>query len=287
MSLINNHNNIAVLITCYNRIDSTIRCLKCLFDQKDINFKFKLDVFLVDDGSSDDTSHFVKKKFPQVNIIIGNGNLYWNRGMRLAWETALLKKQYNYFLWLNNDTFLFKNSICKLLDDYNFAINISNTESIITGACRKEKVNEFSYGGRNEKGIIIPNKSLQKCYYINGNVVLVPWKIYTKINILSNNYTHAFGDIDYGLRAINSGFFCYTTREYIATCEPNYTIQIWCNSQFHLIERWKNFISPKGLNIKEYIYFRKKFWKFKWILYTITAFAKFLFPNIYAIIKRI
>ena len=43
--------NIAVLITCHNRIQETQACLKSLFNQKKIE-NINLKVFLVDDGSA-------------------------------------------------------------------------------------------------------------------------------------------------------------------------------------------------------------------------------------------
>ena len=56
---------------------------------------------------------------------------------------------------------------------------------------------------------------------IKGNLVLIPRVIYKQIGILSNDYTHALGDNDYGLRAIKNGFSCYTTKKFLATCPPN------------------------------------------------------------------
>lgn len=76
---------IAVLMTCYNRVETTLRCLRLLFEQKG---DFDVSVFLVDDGSSDKTGERVKANFPQVNAIKGTGALYWCKGMNLAWRTA-------------------------------------------------------------------------------------------------------------------------------------------------------------------------------------------------------
>ena len=45
---------IAVLITCFNRIDKTINCLDSLYNSKSID-DYLIDVYLVDDGSTDGT----------------------------------------------------------------------------------------------------------------------------------------------------------------------------------------------------------------------------------------
>ena len=70
---------IAVLITCHNRKDTTLSCLGRLFSiRKDI------DVYCVDDNSTDGTADAIRENFPQVNLIRGDGNLFWCRGMRKA-----------------------------------------------------------------------------------------------------------------------------------------------------------------------------------------------------------
>ena len=48
--------SIAVLMTCYNRVETTLRCLHSLFNQtikQSDNQTISLDVWLVDDASTD------------------------------------------------------------------------------------------------------------------------------------------------------------------------------------------------------------------------------------------
>jgi GT2 family glycosyltransferase len=273
---------IAILITCHNRKEKTLKCLSHLYVQKGLNQNFQVELFLVDDRSTDGTSEAIQVQFPDVNIIQGNGNLFWNQGMRLAWQTAAASKNFDYYLWLNDDTYIDPNCITTILRDYKDAKEISGIDVLLVGACRKAAhLNEFSYGGRDEKGPVCPNQTLQQCRYINGNIVLVPIKIYLKLGILSNEYTHGIGDFDYGLRALQNGFRCLTTRDFIATCEPHSGVSGWCDPNLPLFKRWSLFHSPKGLNIKEYNLFRKKFWGEKWIFYTVKAYFKMLCPRVY------
>lgn len=278
---------IATLLTCHNRKEKTIQCLEALYKSHSRLENSDLDVFLVDDGSTDGTSDAVKSKFPEVSVIMGSGNLFWNQGMRLAWQTAAETKQYDFYFWLNDDTILDADGLFKLFEDYNEANNMERTEVIITGACRKAfGVDEFSYGGRNEDGPVIPNHNLQKCSYINGNAVLVPNDVYLKLGNLSDDYTHGMGDFDYGLRAIKNGFTCYTTKVFMATCAPNEGVAGWCNPKFSLQKRWSQFHSPRGLNIKEYNLFRKKFWGNKWLIFALKAYLKMLVPRLYQKVVR-
>lgn len=272
---------ISILIACHNRRQKTINCLSALF-KCGLPDTYQLEVFLVDDASTDGTFEAVRKDFPKVNVIVGNGNLFWNKAMRLAWETAAKTKDFDFYLWLNDDTILDSNALCILLETYEEIIANNNKAGVLCGACRAlYEINVFSYGGRTDSGPVIPNSKIQSCKYINGNIVLVPSEIFHKIGYLSPDYTHIMGDIDYGMRVLKNNFNCYTTKTFIATCPPNEGIPSWCNPQISLKRRWELLHSPKGLNIREYILFRKKFWKRKWILYTIQAYLKTIHPNLY------
>lgn len=89
--------SIAVLLTVHNRKEKTLHCLQDLFTQE-IPKGFQIDVYLTDDGCTDGTPKAVKMQYPQVNIVEGNGNLFWNRGMYTAWETAVKIKDYDFIL---------------------------------------------------------------------------------------------------------------------------------------------------------------------------------------------
>jgi GT2 family glycosyltransferase len=272
------NSKLATLITCHNRRQKTLNCLRALY-QSVLPVGYCMDLFLVDDGSTDGTGNAVKKEFPQVHIIQGSGQLYWNRGMHLAWQTAAQHQKYDFYLWLNDDTILDQHALNELLDCSNEALEKGNL-SIITGSCRRSKDDEtFTYGGRTEKRHVIPNGNLQACTYINGNAVLIPHLIFTKLGNLAPEYTHTMGDFDYGLRALQAGFSLFSTRCFIATCPQN-DKPAWCDPEVPLKKRWKSFHSPNGLNIKEYNTFRKKFCGSKWLIFTIKAYFKVLFPSI-------
>jgi len=279
---------LAVLITCFNRKEDTLSCIHSLSRSFENTSDFTMNIYLVDDGSTDGTSEAIAKSFPVVNLIQGTGNLFWNKGMRLAWQTAINSPtKYDYYIWLNDDTILDKNSLAELFLTYTKAVKKEGHEVIVTGACRmtNDEAN-FSYGGRDEKGPVIPNGKIQECKYINGNVVLVPSGVYHSIGILSPDYTHAMGDFDYGIRAINAGYKCYTTENFVATCPTNNGIPKWCNPETPIIKRLKLLYDPLGLNLPEYNTFRRKFWRIKWLVYAVKAHFKALSPTLYTIIKK-
>jgi GT2 family glycosyltransferase len=277
--------NIAILMTCHNRRENTLSCLTSIYNAS-LPLEYVLSVFLVDDGSTDGTSEFVNEQFPQVNIIKGDGNLFWNQGMRLAWSIAAGIEEYSFYLWLNDDTNIDKDALIELLECYNEGINRDKKPPIITGACRSSSlIQEFSFGGMTDNGPVIPCGVLQQCKYINGNVVLIPKEVYVKLGNLSPEYIHYFGDNDYGLRALREGFKCYTTKKYIAVCNQNGT-PAWCDPSTPLFQRFRILNSPKGLNLKEYMIYRKRFWGWRWIIDTIKVIIKTFIPGTYQFIVK-
>jgi GT2 family glycosyltransferase len=248
-----NKTHIAVLLTSHNRKEKTIECLKALY-QCILPNDFFFSVFMVDDGSSDGTSIAVAAVFPKVNIIQGNGNLYWNRGMHLAWKTAATSQDFDYYLWLNDDTNLVYNGIIELFE----IVKTASSPIIVCGAICNDR-NFFSYGLRLKNGNpILPTNLEQKGMFINGNCVLVPRHIYIQVGNLDSVFPHAIGDYDYGLRAIKNGFEILTTKSYIGICNQNEFLPIWCYSKTPLIKRIKNLYSPLGNSHPYYFFIYEK-----------------------------
>lgn len=240
----------AVLLTCHNRKDKTEKCLLNLFQQELPNGT-EFDVFLCDDGSSDGTSEMIKSTFPTVHVIKGNGSLYWNGGMNLAWKNALKFDTFDFFIWLNDDTFLLPKAILKIYE----AFNKLNEPGIITAACRIPGTAEFSYGGWSGFGPIKPNGVVQEVTLTSGNFVLIPSVVVDNIGSLSPKFTHYLGDFDYALRAIEAGFKCYTSAEYLAECHTN-PLPYWGDQKYNLKTRWKMLHDVKGQAFSEYTYFK-------------------------------
>jgi len=249
---------LAALITCHNRKINTINSLKNLYLQV-FRENTDLKVFLTDDGSTDGTSNAVREAFPNVYIINGSGALFWNGGMRLAWDTAMRMGRYDFFLWLNDDTVLKPDAIAGMV------ATAEKLQGVIIGSCHDADSGIWTYGGRTTpdgkkclSGIpVIPSDKAQPCQQINGNVVLVPKSVVEKIGILSERFTHAMGDFDYGFRALDAGIPLYVAPYYQATCSHN-PLSAWCNPSTPFRTRLALFNSPKGINFSEFMFFCRR-----------------------------
>lgn len=250
---------IAVLLTCHNRKEKTLQCLGNLYAQQGLEEDYTIEVFLVDDGSTDGTADAIQFQFPKVTIIPGDGNLYWNRGMYKAWETAANTKRFDYYLWLNDDTFLFKNAIIS-------SLNLDYSNAVIVGTTHSSLNQKPTYGGTSSetKSIIRPNGLFQKCYLINGNFLLISKGVYNIIGKLDPIFHHALGDFDYYFRGRKLGVEFYVAPEYVGICEDHITefkdsIPKWRSNSIPVMKRLKLLYQPQsGCVPKQFFIFKKR-----------------------------
>ena len=227
---------LAVLMTCHNRRNTTLACLPALY-QQDKNF----DVFLVDDGSSDGTADAVKSCYPEVNVIKGNGNLFWVGGMRLAFAEAL-KYSYDYYLWLNDDTLLEPDALSNLLNAHEILVQRGYSDSIVVGSVKDPATGKHTYGGAtrtkgwlsNKFKPVEPGKEFKLCDTMQGNIVLIPNSVAEKVGNLDSTFIHTMGDLDYGLRARRLGCHVWIAPGYMGTCSRNSICGSWADTNLPL-----------------------------------------------------
>lgn len=214
---------IAVLMTCHNRKAETLKSLAALYQQQGypaVNFT----VYLVDDGSLDGTATAVQEQYPQVIVLSGTGALYWNGGMRLAFEQAILQ-EHDFYLWLNDDTTLYPDAIARLLTTFDQLVQSCDREGIVSGATQDAQTNRLTSGGfrvmrpeflmRFE--LMAPQSAAIPCATISGNCVLIPRSIVQVLGNLNPYFSHFLGDLDYGLRARKLGYPIWIAPGYIGT----------------------------------------------------------------------
>jgi len=265
---------IAVLITVFNRKDKTLACLERLYATQKVE-GFCFDVWLTNDGCTDGTPEAVREQFPNVNIIDGDGNLYWNRGMYAAWQAAAKAYNYDYYLWLNDDTFVFPNLLQVLLD----AAKQTQEEAIIVGATCSTGHKTITYGGRQKGSIPKPEGKLVEVDCFNGNIVLIPRSVYNKVGNLDYYFTHSKGDFDYGMRACKLGIKIYQAGEILGECDEHPTIDKWCDPAVPLRQRWQMLHRPNGMPPKENFHLeRRHFGIIKASFHFVTVYTRCILP---------
>ncbi len=266
---------IAVLITVFNRRETTLSCLDNLFGQS-IPDGYAIDVYLTDDGCTDGTAEAVAERFPLVHIIQGDGNLYWNRGMYMAWDRAAGSRDYDYYLWLNDDTYVYDDMLKTLLE----LSSDKNDTAIITGAARSIDHTHSTYGGRMDDNTIPqPDGTPAKVCTMNGNIVLIPRHVFRTLGNLDYYFTHSKGDFDYGMRARKAGIGIYQAGKYLGECDEHPVLDKWCNPDVPFKERWKSLHRPNGMSPKEIFHFENRHYGFVIALFHwCTVYIRCIFP---------
>ena len=86
---------VSIIIPTYNRREDLDRCLSTVFKQR---FR-KKEVIIVDDGSSDDTVSYIKKKYHSIHLIANKEN----KGPNYCRNIGALKSNGEYLLFLDSD----------------------------------------------------------------------------------------------------------------------------------------------------------------------------------------
>jgi len=276
--------SIAVVMTCHNRRETTLKCLRSLYGQT-LPDSVVLETYLVDDGCSDGTDGAVREHFPAVRVLQGDGNLYWCGGMRMAWAEAM-KGDYNYYLWLNDDTILLENALQVLLKSSQQIHKQEGKEGIVVGSCRDAETGERTYGGSLCNGLPLePIACPQPCELMNGNIALIPHGVSKVVGNLSTEFAHTSADNDYGLRAIKAGFTLWVAPGYQGLCAAN-DHALWADPKVPIGERWASLHDPKGQPPYEIYIYARRHKGFLWPLDLVKLYLRVLFPRLYDKLKE-
>ena len=254
---------IAVIMTCHNRRETTVASLRSLAASVTQVNGLEYTVYLTDDGSSDGTQDAVSKLGLPVVMIQGTGDLFWNRGMVMAWRAAVENRSdHDGFLLLNDDTELDPGALPILLA---LSLRLGGS-AVVVGATRDPVTGDLTYGGVKRVSPWHPGRTSrlplsrepQDAEAFNANCVLVPKAVAQSIGILDPVFHHSMGDFDYGYRARKHGIRVVVAPGTVATCAANRVCATWRDSTQPLGRRLKLLSSPKGLPFRQWREFLKR-----------------------------
>jgi GT2 family glycosyltransferase len=281
--------SIAVLVACHNRRETTLSCIRRLHEQAGADGK--IEIFIFDDGSTDGTSDAILAEFKHINLLHGDGNYYWCGGMRMAFAAALAR-DFDFYLWLNDDTDLDGEALQRLLDVHKSVIASSPVGAIVVGSTRDPKSEKLSYGGwrglsrynRLSFAKVEPDRLKPlECDSMNGNCVLISRAVAQRVGNLDPVFTHGMGDLDYGLRARKRGCRIWIAPGFIGSCKQNTGKGLWSDSSAPLWDRWKRLLGPKGLPLNEWLTFTRRHAGWLWPLHWANPYLKFWVRSVAAV----
>ncbi len=284
---------LAVILACYNRSDKTIACLHALMKASKACFS-AVSVYVFDDGSTDGSGERIKSTFEQVTVLKGDGSYFWNGGMRVAFQAAM-ENDHDFYMWLNDDTTLKPNALEVFCESYRQAVARHNECSIITGSTQDFETSAFTYGGLVRKSLYAPlrfehvkpdDTVIKECETMNGNIVLIPKAVAKIVGNLDPAFTHSLGDFDYGLRAARQGAKIFIAPGYLGYCSKNAVEGSWRDTSLGLKKRLQRATSVKGLPIKEWKAFAKRYGGLLWPGYFLSPYVKIYLSEIAKVFKR-
>jgi GT2 family glycosyltransferase len=214
---------VAAVMAAYNRKKLTLACLRSLRAQQVPGVA--LDVCVLDDASSDGTSEAIAEQFPDAAVLHGDGELSWNGGMRRAFAAAIAG-DYDYYLWMNDDTSLDNGGLAVLLDTARQLRERGEEAVIIARPTRHPDTRELTYGGvvhphrrrplRSE--LVEPGDAPRPYDTTNGNATLISPAFVQRIGNIDPAFVQQMGDFDYGLRARAAGCSVWVAPGTVGTC---------------------------------------------------------------------
>lgn len=217
---------VEIVTPVYNRRELTLQCLRSL---SRIN-KNGLDVHIVvvDDGSTDGTSKAIEKDFPDVEIVKGDGNLWFTEGTNVGIRAAL-KYQPNYILMMNDDQVFDTNFLHFMVETAE-----SNPHSVVGSLLllwdTPHKLFQVSPRWETTSGgwrhwthqtiWTIPQKPW-KVDIIVGNCVLVPAEAINENGLMDSKRYPNFGDAEYTPRLRKKGWQLLIDPRARVFCQPN------------------------------------------------------------------
>ena len=253
---------IAVLMTTYNRLDYTKKCIETLITgNPEFDFRF----VITDDLSSDGTVEYLKKSLgDKVHLIEGTGSLFWNGGMRVSMGYALNalsadNDAFEYALLVNDDVEFYDRAIEKMITRLEnagasaVAGATRNSEGAMTYGCVLKTSDHFA-----KFKLLEPSKEVKQADTFNCNCVLIKSEVFFDVGMLDKNYRHSMGDYDYGMMIRRKGYIIINGEDYAGRCSDNDITGSWRDTSLSRKERIRKKESPKGLPAGDWFYFVKK-----------------------------
>ena len=287
---------VSIIIPVHNRINITKQGLSSLTDSLNhckggcVNVKFE--IIVVDDGSTDGSGDWIKRNYPFIHVVYGDGDLWWsgsvNRGVKYALD--FLGTDY-VLLW--NDDLITDKEYFKILSE--FLVQIDPVDYILgSRVCyESDKDRTWSVGGYFSKWTgekftirnVKETKGILDCHWQPGMGTLVPKYVMIEKDIWwdEKRYPQYYGDSDFTLKCLEKGIQIKTNLELVIYNRTEYTgdrdnasfidfvVSLFSIRSFYEIKRNLMFYTQHGFvpfvyygMVKKYAYYFFKLFKDNW-----------------------
>lgn len=218
---------VELVMPVYNRRETTLQALRSLgkVDKNGLD----VHIIVVDDASTDGTGEAIRQKFPEVQIVQGDGTLHYAAGTNRGISAALLRNS-DYIVLMNDDAIYHEQFLLRLIKSAE-----ANPHSIIGALLllwnephRVFQVDfkwETFFGGwmldENRTAFDFSEKAFE-VEGLAGNCVLLPVEAIRQCGLLDEKkFPNGWGDIQYFTRMKKMGWRLLVEPKAFVWCEPN------------------------------------------------------------------
>ncbi len=211
--------SVAIILPVRNRWAHTAAMLQQLDGQGAIAHH---PVIVVDDGSTDGTPEQIRKQYPGVMLLQGDGNLWWTGAIALGMDYALGHHPDAAIVWLNDDMTL----AADFIEQLQTVVKIAEAQGAIVGGVVSDRNDPdwLAFSGLSQGK---PIRRLSQCTEplipadtLNGNIVIIPHTAAQTLGLPdSRRFPHYGGDYEYTERAKQRGIPLRIARQLRATVD--------------------------------------------------------------------
>ena len=247
---------VGVVIPCFNNLDVLKKSTPSIYSDDFI-------IVVFDDNSSDGTSKWLKKYYPKIIQIKGNGNNWWTGSLAKGIQYCI-DNNCKYIMSVNADVLVSPELIFRLIETsktYNnsviasLVVEVDNPNIILWGGSYFKKIHKLIpiYSPRYIVKAGNDIKSISSEIYetdeVHGRGVLIPSIVIKNIgNYDYNNFPHYGGDNDFSFRLKNNNIKMYVDPSCVARAFAD-------NTSLNIREKMS--LSKKIIGIYRYLFIRK------------------------------
>lgn len=246
-------NRVAIIIVNWNGLNLLKNCFDGIKNQSFYNF----DLYFVDNNSIDESVLYVEKVFPKAKIMRLDKNYGFAKANNIAIKKALLSKNIEFIVCLNNDTLVHRewleqlvksaeskqyehNKIGMVASKSYFPDNTIQNAGIEIIKNKKGWYIEAVARGANEDDKKNNEYNSSKLIFgPSGNSALYTSKMLSEIGLFDDDFFAYMEDVDLALRAQNKGYSCLYC--------PNSTLIHYHSKTSRTASPFKAFYSKRNL----------------------------------------